>query len=263
MLRGAYVMKFYEFGNQDNPTLLLLPGTCSHWKNNFGHVIKLLQDTFLVVCVSYDGFDETEHTVFPDLITETEKIESFLDKRFAGKIHAAYGCSLGGSFVGLLLQRNRIHMNHGILGSSDLDQEDGYTAKLQAKLVSAILYPALQKGRLNSLIAKSLKKKVSPQYFDLFMRMVLGSGGQSMSFVEKESIKNQFYSDLVTKLDDGIEVANTTVHCLYAAKMGSQYLERYHQHIINPDIIKHDLNHEELLACQPQEWANVIKKCVL
>ena len=69
-------MKFYEFGNQENPTLLLLPGTCSHWKNNFGHVIKLLQDTFLVVCVSYDGFDETEHTVFPDMITETEKIES-------------------------------------------------------------------------------------------------------------------------------------------------------------------------------------------
>ena len=255
-------MKFYEFGNQNNPTLLLLPGTCSHWKNNFGHVIKLLDDTFFVICASYDGFDETEHTVFPDMITETEKIESFLNKRFAGTIHAAYGCSMGGSFVGLLLQRNKIHMEHGILGSSDLDQGNGYSAKLQAKLVAAILYRALRKGRLNPLITKSLKKETSPQYFDFLMRMVIGSGGQNMSFVEKASIKNQFYSDLVTKLNDGIEVANTTVHCLYAAKMGSQYLERYHQHFINPDIIEHNLNHEELLACRPQEWADVIKKCV-
>jgi hypothetical protein len=256
-------MKFYEFGNRDNPTLLLLPGTCSHWKNNFGYVIKLLQDTFLVICVSYDGFDETEHTVFPDMITETEKIESFLNERFAGKIHAAYGCSMGGSFVGLLMQRNRIHMEHGILGSSDLDQEDGYTAKLQAKLVSAILYRVLQKGKLNPFVRKWLKKKAGPKYFDLLKRMILGSGGQNMSFVEKKSIENQFYSDLVTKLNDGIEVANTTVHCLYAAKMGSQYLERYRQHFINPDIIEHDLQHEELLACRPQEWADVIKRSVL
>ena len=255
-------MKFYEFGNQENPTLLLLPGTCSHWKNNFGHVIKLLQDTFLVVCVSYDGFDETEHTVFPDMITETEKIESFLNKRFAGKIHAAYGCSMGGSFVGFLLQRNRIHMEHGILGSSDLDQEDGYAAKLQAKLVSSILYHALQKGRLNPFLEKSLKKKVGQQYFNFFMQMVLGSDGQNMSFVRKKSIENQFYSDLITKLDDGIKVSDTNVHCLYAAKMGSKYLERYRQHFVNPNIIEHDLKHEELLACCPQEWTDVIKRCV-
>lgn len=174
-------MKFYEFGKQDNPAHLLLPGTCSHWKNNFGHVIKLLQYTFLVVCVSYDGFDETEQVVFPDMITETEKIESYLSKRFAGKIHAAYGCSMGGSFVGHLLQRKRIQMEHGILGSSDLGQKDGYVS--QSWMIGL-------KQRIRRCIA-------------------------------------------------------------YAAKMGSQYLERYRQHFINPDIIKHDLNHEELLACQP------------
>ena len=85
-----------------------------------------------------------------------------------------------------------------------------------------------------------------------------------MSFVEKASIENQFYSDLVTRLYDGIEVSHTTVHCLYAAKMGPQYLERYHhQHFIHPDIIEHNLKHEELLACRPQEWTDVIKNCAL
>ena len=32
-------MKVYEFGNLSNPVILLLPGTCCHWKCNFGHVI--------------------------------------------------------------------------------------------------------------------------------------------------------------------------------------------------------------------------------
>ncbi len=38
-----------------------------------------------VVCVSYDGFDETEQTVFPDMITETEIIQQFYKKLPLGK----------------------------------------------------------------------------------------------------------------------------------------------------------------------------------
>ena len=57
-------MKIYTFGAEDAPVLLLLPGTCCHWKSNFGAVIPLLADSFRVLCVSYDGFDETEQTEF-------------------------------------------------------------------------------------------------------------------------------------------------------------------------------------------------------
>ena len=35
-------MKVYPFGSEDAPAILLLPGTCCHWKGNFGHVIPLL-----------------------------------------------------------------------------------------------------------------------------------------------------------------------------------------------------------------------------
>ena len=64
-------MKIYHFGAEDAPVLLLLPGTCCHWKSNFGAVIPLLADSFRVLCVSYDGFDETEQTEFPTMLEET------------------------------------------------------------------------------------------------------------------------------------------------------------------------------------------------
>ena len=53
-------MKFYEFGEADKPVIILLPGTCCHWKANFEAVIPLLEPDFRVVCVSYDGFLYTE-----------------------------------------------------------------------------------------------------------------------------------------------------------------------------------------------------------
>ena len=71
-------MKVYEFGKKSAPALLLLPGTCCHWKGNFGRVIPLLETDFRVLCVSYDGFDETENTEFPTMLEETEKIEAYI-----------------------------------------------------------------------------------------------------------------------------------------------------------------------------------------
>lgn len=41
-------MKIYSFGDENAPVILLLPGTCCHWKGNFGKVIPLLSDNFRV-----------------------------------------------------------------------------------------------------------------------------------------------------------------------------------------------------------------------
>lgn len=254
-------MKFYHFGEKTAPVIFLFPGTCCHWRANFGGVISLLERDFQVVCVSYDGFDETEETIFPDMLKETKKIEAYINKKFDGRIYAAYGCSLGGSFVGLLIQRRRIHMTHGILGSSDLDQADGLSAKFQAWLISRILYKIYQKGKLPGFMQKRLKKKPKEEliYYDK-MLTIFGVKSTKMSFVKRESIKNQFYSDLVTPLEDGIFVSGTTIHCFYATKMGEKYLKRYQKHFREPDIRYHDMQHEELLVCYPREWAREIRR---
>ena len=74
----------------------------------------------------------------------------------------------------------------------------------------------------------------------------------------KKTIRNQFYSDLVTKVDHGIAVPGTTIHVFYALKMGEKYRERYHLYFENPDIREFDLQHEELFCCQPVRWAEEV-----
>ena len=149
------------------------PGTCCHWKANFGTVIPLREQDFREVCVSYDGFDETEQTIFPDMLTETAKIEEYIQTNYGGHICAAYGCSLGGSFVGLMVQRGNIHIDHAILGSSDLDQGRGLSAKFKAWLIGKVLYGMFQKGKLPSLMQKRLEKKPKDEiaYYEKMMDM--------------------------------------------------------------------------------------------
>ena len=178
-------MKFYEFGDAGKPAILLLPGTCCHWKANFEEVIPFLEQDFHVICVSYDGFDETEDTIFPDMLTETEKMESFVREKLGGKIYAVYGCSLGGSFAGLLVQRKNLQISHAILGSSDLDQETGLSAKLKAWLISKIFAGMFRRGRLPKFMQKKLdqmsagEKSYSDKLLDVF-----GLKSTRMSFVK-------------------------------------------------------------------------------
>ena len=157
-------MRIYSFGDAAKPTLLLLPGTCCHWKGNFGGVLPLLEPNLHVLCVSYDGFDETEpETTFPTMLEETRKIEDYVNTHCGGHLHAAYGCSLGGSFVGLLAARQRIRLDIGILGSSDMDQAAPWKAKLMTDIAMPLLYPLIRDGKfkwkfLNDRIEKRMQE---------------------------------------------------------------------------------------------------------
>lgn len=252
-------MKIYSFGPENAPVLLLLPGTCCHWKGNFGHVIPLLADTCRVLCVSYDGFDETEHTEFPTMLEETEKLEAYIQTHCGGRIRAAYGCSLGGSFVGLLAARQNIHMDYGILGSSDLDQTSPFAAKLQTNLLLPLIYPVIRDGRFqNRFLQKRLEKRAEEMgdYVKAFMEML----GGARPYVTMQSCKNQFYSDLITPLPDKISVPGTEIHVFYALKMGEKYRARYEQHFDRPVFHEQNLQHEELLACYPEQWVHLVKE---
>ncbi len=76
-------MKIYTFGKKENPVVMLLPGTCCHWKS-FEGVIPKLSENFYVLCVSYDGFDETEHNAFVSMQDEAEKIEDCIKENLNG-----------------------------------------------------------------------------------------------------------------------------------------------------------------------------------
>lgn len=253
-------MKFYEFGENHNPVIMLLPGTKCHWKNNFEQVIPLLETDFHVVCVSYDGFDETDNSTYPDTITETEKIEAYIRERFDGTVDVVYGSSLGGTFVGQLIARRNIHVRHGILGSSDLDQSGEFSARLNQKITNPMAYKYLHQGSVPKWVRYLMIKFKGEAYTNAALKLI-GIGGVDMSFVSEESCFKQDYSDTVTPLPDHIQVSETQVHIFYALKMGKKYEKRYLRHFEDPDIRRHDYEHEELLMCFPEKWAAEVRAC--
>ena len=233
-------MQFNEMGNMKGKTLMLLPGTACDYQTNFGAVLDRLAGKYHLICVNYDGFDGSG-SVFPDMITVTEKIEKYIAEHFDGKIDGAIGSSLGSSFVGQLIQRENIHMDHGIFGSPDLDQSGRFSAWLQSKLVVPLLTGFTKNEKKKAKSREKLKSifDMNDEAADKFM--------ECFAKFDPVSIKNEYYTDLLTWLHDDIHVEHTRVHFIFAKKMGEKYLKRYRKYFRDPDIREFDMQHEQWL----------------
>ena len=69
---------------------------------------------------------------------------------------------------------------------------------------------------------------------------------------------NEYYSDLLTWLQDDIHVEHTKVHFIYANKMGEKYLKRYKKYFRDPDIREFDMQHEQWLFGEERYTAPVL-----
>lgn len=245
-------MQFDEMGRKNGKTLMLLPGTACDYQTNFDAVLDRLAAKYHLICVNYDGFDGSG-TVFPDIITVTGKIEEYILRNHGGRLDGAIGSSLGSTFVGQLIQRQNVHLDHGIFGSPDLDQSGKFSAWLQSKLVVPLLtgFTGSEKKRKKS--KEKLKRffemsdEMADKFIDCFARF------------SPESIRNEYYTDLLTWLEDDIHVEHTRVHFIYARKMGEKYLNRYRKYFRNPDIREFDMQHEQWLFGGEQYTGPVLK----
>ena len=245
-------MQFDEMGRKDGKTLMLLPGTACDYQTNFDAVLDRLAAKYHLICVNYDGFDGSG-AVFPDIITVTGKIEEYILRNYGGQLDGAIGSSLGSTFVGQLIQRQNVHLDHGIFGSPDLDQSGKFSAWLQSKLVVPLL---------TGFAGSEKKRKKSKEKLKHFFEM---SDEKADKFIDcfarfsPESIRNEYYTDLLTWLEDDIHVEHTRVHFIYARKMGEKYLNRYRKYFRNPDIREFDMQHEQWLFGGEQYTGPVLK----
>ncbi len=245
-------MQFDVMGNKSGKTLMLLPGTACDYQTNFATVLDRLGEKYHLICVNYDGFDGSG-TIFPDMITVTEKIERHVIENYNGRLDGAIGSSLGSSFVGQLIQRENVHIDHGIFGSPDLDQSGKFSAWLQSKLVVPLLTSFTKNEKKRAKTREKLKSffEMNDETADRFM-------GCFAKF-SPVSIKNEYYTDLLTHLKDDIHVENTKVHFIYANKMGEKYLKRYKKYFRDPDIREFSMQHEQWLFGDEQYTAPVLK----
>jgi pimeloyl-ACP methyl ester carboxylesterase len=245
-------MQFYEFGKEDKPAIMLIPGTGCSWQGEFSQVIDGLAKDYRIICVSFDGHDEHDHNTFRHINDQILGTEKYIKEHYNGHLYGVYGSSLGGSVLGKLLQRNNVKIDIAITGSTDFEQMANPWATISAALIIPLCYYLVKAKHP----VKILRKPLDNVYGD--SAKALGIMYKGISY---KSLYNVYYTDLVTPVADNIVPESTKIYCTYGTEEDTKTLtSRYIQHFPKAELVALEgMHHEELLVFYPEEWIDMMK----
>lgn len=144
-------MLFKNFGNEENPPVLLLHGMMQDWHSEY-ELLKPLEEKYCLIIPAQDGFYEGsgDFTSFAD---QASQIEEYIQTNYGGKIYGAYGASQGALMLTELMTRNKIDLNTVIM--------DGCYVAHQGKIAGWVTYKMFSKfkntGKFPPLIHLMMK----------------------------------------------------------------------------------------------------------
>ena len=112
-------MKPHIYGNENNPSLMLLPGLGVSYEM-FLPLISLLKDCFHIVAVEVDGFILGEYSRFTSIDDQAGQAIGYVKEHLDGRLDCAYGLSMGGKILSRMLERDEITIGHAVMDAAPL-----------------------------------------------------------------------------------------------------------------------------------------------
>ena len=112
-------MRFRTFGDETNPSLMLLPGLGVSYEL-FLPLIELLKDRFYIVAAEVDGFILGEYTEFTSIDDQAAQANAYVNAHLNGRLDCAYGLSMGGKILSRMMERGEIGIDHAVMDAAPL-----------------------------------------------------------------------------------------------------------------------------------------------
>ena len=108
-------MKFFESGQENPTTLMLLHGALTTWQLSFSDFIGLAREKYHIIAVAEDGFNPDEpDTDAVSVIEEAKKVSDYVVQHLGGHIDIILGESLGCMIMTEMLLDPRITVRTAI-----------------------------------------------------------------------------------------------------------------------------------------------------
>ena len=197
-------MKFYEFSEKNEKTLLLVHGMATTWKMSFSSLIQEVSKYYHLIVVALDGHNEEERAEFISLEEEAEKVEKYVINKHCGKLHAVYGSSLGGTIVLQILVNQKIEITKTIL-DSPYASDYGILSSLATKIMTALSM------KMISGESKIMNKMMGIEGKESLNALIYTN-------ISKETLENCFYTSYNYKFPEGISKVKAEIEFWYGSK---------------------------------------------
>lgn len=251
-------MKIQQFGNPAEKKIMLLHGNLMCWRQ-FEDVIPLLEDTYCVYAVSFDGFDGTGQTTYTTAQEQARKLEAYLCENCGGTLDVLFAESLGCGPAIFLKASPQLQIQRMILSGPEY----------------------LDFGVLNKLILKTMPQKqyrtAHEKSMPAWALRFMGQTEQGMNTMMSRIPDNISLESVRATWEVGLYLYRTpmppqpdaAVACWYGEKEGHMKKAIQKLRAIYPRLTVHCfagfghgdiLNHPELLVAEVERFLNAAEK---
>lgn len=110
-------MNFHEFGDKNNPHIMLIHGGGNAWWNYLRQA-RVLSQKYYVILPTMDGHGEEYNISYESTEASADKLMDYINENCDGKLFALCGVSLGGQIVIELLSRKPTLVDKAIIDGS-------------------------------------------------------------------------------------------------------------------------------------------------
>lgn len=110
-------MKFKEFGNRNNPVIILLHGGGLSWWSLKSQIEALQKDYFIVTPI-IDGHGDDWENTFISIENSAEQVINFIKDNFSGKVYAICGLSIGAQIVVEVISKEQSITENAVIESA-------------------------------------------------------------------------------------------------------------------------------------------------
>lgn len=249
-------MKILEYGNINNPKIILVHGFQSpiqvwdeyinHFKDNYYIIVPILPG-------HYPNHEE-KFTTFQDV---TNQFEVYYLNKFGDEAHMVFAMSMGGVFVSLLWQNNKIHFKHILFDGSPLL---GYNKFFNKYMTSFYLNVTKKsKERNEKTLNQAIKSIIKKQHLNDFLNVL-----DNMDEDTIKSFINEIGSHKLLSTNN-----QTSIHYFHGTKLNETFSKKtgkfIKKHYKNSNIICFkNKGHCEVSIFKPMEMFkyldNIIKE---
>lgn len=242
-------MIFKEYGNIEQPTIILLHGGgLSDWSLE-KIVIKLKEDYHIITPI-IDGHGEDSNTLFVSIEDSAQNLLRYIDEKLNKKVFAITGLSLGGQILVELLSQRKNIASYAVIESTlvlPIKGIDTYV-KFYKPFFSLVKNKWFSKLQAKSLF---IPKELYKEYYQDSTQMSL------------ETFTNIMLSNGRYSLKDSIENCETKILIIMGSReinLIKKSAKKLHETIpLSKVFIAQNMKHGEVSLSNPEKYVKLIK----
>ena len=161
-------MRFHEFGEKNNPTMILVHGMMNPWQI-WEDAADFFSREYYVIVPELDAHTEEETSSFISLENEAEKIRKYVIENLDGKINVLCGLSMGGRIAAVLAGMPEISVDALVLDGAPLQKLPGLAKTMIKKSYRMVINKS--KNRDPKILERAKKDFLPERYIDDYLNV--------------------------------------------------------------------------------------------